>query len=98
MFVKYDCGCIGLILHNLTADGSKVGGVLLYDCRHDEAGPGWFIGQDPTRHNQLVDDGKTFEPLSRTESARLLIELSRLVQDGYAARDLRAVLDRINLR
>jgi len=103
MFVKWSCGCKGLLL-----DGHCW---VINACDHDPYGPYEPLGfyeRDMTdrrsmlcsraEREQLTEEElaesvpKPHEPLPYEEIAKLLPELNRLVKDGYSFRQMQSLL------
>ncbi len=99
MFVKWSCGCKGFIV-----DGKCW---VINSCDQDLAGPHERDMRDRRRlvvsreeREKLTEEEldemvmKTHEPLPYDEVCSLLIEMGRLISDGYAFRQLRSLLTR----
>lgn len=76
--VKYNCGCIGLAPNE---DGKAL---IVYSCDAEE---------DPYGVGYTKDlNVEPFEPMSSDETMRVLLELNRLISQGYMLRSIRAML------
>ena len=99
MFVKWECGCKGLI-----ADGRNI---VIYCC--DGEGGLCFIERDmtdqrgmivrPAEYKQLTDEQKcesvpkSYSPLPAEEAAKFIEQIGQLVCDGYALRRLQSIIE-----
>ena len=87
MLVEFSCGCIGLT--DIPGDeehGNRA--LVLYPC--DLNGEDCWYPLSAYRRD-LSD--KTHEPLEAAESAKLMGDIQRLLQDGYRFRRLKEILD-----
>lgn len=82
MFVKFDCGCIGIV--NLQGDDRPV---VVKPC---DGGPSDLDRPLGLYRRDLSD--KRYEPLPGDEAEKLLRELGNLVCEGYQLRQVRWLL------
>ena len=83
MFVRFSCGCQGLVVHA----GLGVP-IVLHPC--DLQGD---ASHSPlTFHPRAELAEKSYEPLPEEEVERLVSELDRLVAEGYHLRQIRWLL------
>ena len=104
MFVKWSCGCKGLLI-----DGHCW---IIDACDQDPCGPyeplGIYERDMKDRRSMLVNRDerdrlteeelnemvmKTYEPLPYEEVAKLLEEMNRLIKDGYSLRQIKGLLN-----
>jgi|GEM_PF-3026610 len=81
MFVKFDCGCIGII--NLQGDADERP-VVVKPCDGDGDPPLDLFRRD------MSDKG--YEPLDPDKASELLHELGLLIGQGYQLREVRWLL------
>jgi hypothetical protein len=75
--VKFSCGCVG----TLPVKGKSV---TIYDCRSEDGSLCFF--------DKTIMGNKTFEDLSEEESLKYTNELSLLIHQGYALRQIKSLL------
>jgi hypothetical protein len=79
MFVKFSCGCVGLI----GVQGSQPVIIQPCDTQNDD---------DPLIMHPRTMGDKTYETLSEEDAAKLVKELGRLIADGYRFQRVRSLL------
>lgn len=105
MFVKWSCGCKGLIVdgNNWVIDSCDrsyedcYGEISLYernmtDCRSSTLGSEERKNFTEEQLREYVP--KPHKPLPYDEVRKYLVEMSRLIMDGYAFRQMQSLLSR----
>jgi hypothetical protein len=104
MFVKWSCGCKGMLI-----DGDKCW--VIDNCDKDIYGPweplGVYLRDMKDRRSLVVPREerekyteeelnemvmKTYEPLPYSEVRLLLLEMDRLMRDGYSFRQIQSLI------
>jgi hypothetical protein len=91
MFVKFDCGCVGLIIGPAVLDlqpNLNAEDVILIDaCDRDQYDNPLCFG-----YGSRSFAGKTFEPLNAVEVKKLADEIHDLMSAGYRLQTIKAML------
>lgn len=104
MFVKWSCGCKGMLIDDKCW--------IIDNCDKDPQGPYEPLGiyernmmdrrsfiVDREERKRLTEEQlnemvmKTYEPLPYEEIEELLKEMNRLIRDGYALRQIKGLLN-----
>jgi hypothetical protein len=83
MFVKFSCGCLGLV----GIPGEDDQAVVLQTCalRSEDC-------HEPIVVYRRDLSDQTHEPLYAEQAVKLLTEIGKLVAEGYALRQIRAII------